>query len=196
MTIKKRIPFAVCLTATLLAGMVSAHAYAILSAGGFSPIPTQVVSYKGFSSSINSAISSACSAWNGAGAGTLVNRSGSTHSNTQFPLKNSANQITHINMGKNKMMMDTRLTQVKIVGSVAYNTEVDINVNTAYPWSTTGDPNAYDFQNCFTHELGHLLGLNDENSKSDSTMYSVTSVGETKKRTLAQDDKNGIGVIY
>ena len=128
MTIKKRIPFAVCLTATLLAGMVSAHAYAILSAGGFSPIPTQVVSYKGFSSSINSAISSACSAWNGAGAGTLVNRSGSTHSNTQFPLKNSANQITHINMGKNKMMMDTRLTQVKIVGSVAYNTEVDINV--------------------------------------------------------------------
>ena len=114
----------------------------------------------------------------------------------QFPLKNSANQITHINMGKNKMMMDTRLTQVKIVGSVAYNTEVDINVNTAYPWSTTGDPNAYDFQNCFTHELGHLLGLNDENSKSDSTMYSVTSVGETKKRTLAQDDKNGIGVIY
>ena len=196
MTIKKRIPFAVCLTATLLAGMVSAHAYAILSAGGFSPIPTQVVSYKGFSSSINSAISSACSAWNGAGAGTLVTRSSSTHSNTQFPLKNNVNQITHTNMGKNKMMMDTRLTQVKIVGSVAYNTEVDINVNTAYPWSTTGDPNAYDFQNCFTHELGHLLGLNDENSKSDSTMYSVTSVGETKKRTLAQDDKNGIGVIY
>ena len=80
--------------------------------------------------------------------------------------------------------------------SVAYNTEVDINVNTAYPWATTGDPYAYDFQNCFTHELGHLLGLNDENSKSDSTMYSITALGETKKRTLAQDDKNGIGVIY
>ena len=196
MKIRKKISFVVCLTAMLFAGMVSAHAYAILSAGGFSPVPTQVVSYKGFSSSINSAISSACSEWNGAGAGTLVTRSGSTHSNTQYPLKNGANQITHINMGKNNMMMDTRLTEVTIVGSVAYNKEVDINVNTAYPWSTTGDSNAYDFQNCFTHELGHLLGLNDENSKSDSTMYSVTSVGETKKRTLAQDDKNGIGVIY
>ena len=174
---KKRIPFAVCLTAALFAGMVTAHAYAILAAGGFTPVPTQVVPYKGFSSSINSAISSACSAWNGAGAGSLVTRSSSTHSNTQFPL-------------------NTRLTEVKIVGVIAYNTEVDINVNTAYPWSTTGDPNAYDFQNCFTHELGHLLGLNDENSKSDSTMYSVTSVGETKKRTLAQDDKNGINAIY
>ena len=196
MKIKKKISFAICLTATLVAGMVTAHAYTILSAGGFSPVPTQVVSYNGFSSSINSAISNACAAWNGAGAGTLVRRSGSTHSNTQFPLKNGANQITHSNMGKNKTMMDTRLTEVKIIGTVAYNTEVDINVNTAYPWSTTGDPYAYDFQNCFTHELGHLLGLNDENSKSDSTMYSVTALGETKKRTLAQDDKNGIGAIY
>ena len=59
---KKRIPFAVCLTAALFAGMVTAHAYAILAAGGFTPVPTQVVPYKGFSSSINSAISSACSA--------------------------------------------------------------------------------------------------------------------------------------
>ena len=100
---KKRIPFAVCLTAALFAGMVTAHAYAILAAGGFTPVPTQVVPYKGFSSSINSAISSACSAWNGAGAGSLVTRSSSTHSNTQFPLKNGANQITHTNMGKNEM---------------------------------------------------------------------------------------------
>ena len=89
MKFKKRISFAICLIATLCAGMVTAHAYAILTKGGFRPIPTQVVSYNGFSSSINSAISSACSAWNGAGAGTLVTRSSSTHSNTQFPLRNN-----------------------------------------------------------------------------------------------------------
>ena len=62
MKFKKRISFAICLIATLCAGMVTAHAYAILTKGGFRPIPTQVVSYNGFSSSINSAISSACSA--------------------------------------------------------------------------------------------------------------------------------------
>lgn len=176
--------------------MVTAHAYAIMTQGGFTPVPTKVVSYKGFSSSVNSAISSACSAWNGAGAGTLVTRSASTHSNTQYPLKNSANEITHGNLGKTTDMIDIAVTNRKVIGLINYHTEVDLIINTYYPWSTTGDPHAYDLQSCMTHELGHLLGLNDETSKTDSTMYSVTKVGETNKRTLAQDDKNGICVIY
>ena len=196
MKIRKRISFILCLAVALFAGMVTAHAYAIMAAGGFKPTPTQVVSYKGFSSAINSAITNACSAWNGAGVGTLITRSGSTHSNTKFPIKNSANQITHSNMGKSEPIMDTRYTEVKKISGIAYNVEVDININTAYPWSTSGDPNAYDFQNSFTHELGHLLGLSDEYSNSGSTMYSITNLGETQKRTLSQDDKNGIGVIY
>lgn len=196
MKIMKRLSLGACLTGVLFAGMITAHAYTILCAGGFSPVPTKVVSFNGFSSSLNSAISNACSAWNSAGAGTLVTRSNSTHDHVKFPLKNGANEITYHEPGKNGNMMVTRLTAVKLVGTIAYNTEVDIDVNGSYAWSTTGDPNAYDFQNCITHEIGHLLGLNDEYSKTDSTMYSVTKMGETQKRTLAQDDKNGIGVIY
>ena len=72
MKIRKRIFFTICLTATLFVGIATAHAYTILSAGGFSPVPARIVSYNGFSSSINSAISSACTAWTNAGGGTLL----------------------------------------------------------------------------------------------------------------------------
>lgn len=49
-----------------------------------------------------------------------------------------------------------------------------------------------------THELGHMLGLLDEynGTYSESTMYYDTDYGETKKRTLEQDDLNGFNVIF
>ncbi|MBS7223972.1 MAG: matrixin family metalloprotease [Clostridiaceae bacterium] len=193
--LKHAISGMVCVSITLC-GIYTAHAYAIMSAGGFSPYPTKIISSNGFASAVNSAISSSCSAWNSAGIGTLVTRSSQTHSNSSFPLKNSANQITATNKGVTGQIMLTNLTQVKVSGLTRYHTEVDININTSYPWATNGDSRAYDVQNCFTHELGHLLGLDDEVSKSSSTMYMQTSIGETAKRTLAADDINGLKAIY
>lgn len=186
---------ALCVSITLC-GIWTAHAYTIMTAGGFSPYPTKVVSYQGFSSAINSAISNSCSAWNGAGVGTLVTRSSQTHSNSTFPLKNSANQVTALAKGVNTQIMLTNLTQVKVSGLTRYNTEVDININTSYPWATNGDAKAYDVQNCFTHELGHFLGLGDELSKTSGTMYVQANLGETNKRTLEADDINGLKTIY
>lgn len=92
--------------------------------------------------------------------------------------------------------MRTNLTSVSVSGLTRYNKEVDININTAYPWATSGDVNAFDVRNCFTHELGHLLGLGEEWSDTESTMYGKTAYGETKKRTLSSDDKNGLNTIY
>lgn len=110
-----------------------------MSAGGFAPLPATVVPYSGYASSVQSAISNSCSAWNGAGAGTLVKKASYTHSNSPFPLKNSANQITSTNLGTGTGMMQTRLVQVSVVGLKRYNKEEDININTAYPWSMSGD---------------------------------------------------------
>ena len=179
-----------------MAGMITAHAYAILSLGGFSPYPTEVVSAKGFSSDVNSAISRSCQAWNNAGAGTLVTRASYTHSNNSFPRENDENQVTAISEGTKTGFMTTEFTQYKVIGLKCYNTEVDININTSFPWATDGDERAYDVQNCFTHEPGHLLGLDDEVTKTSSTMYGSAELGETKKRSLAADDKNGIMEIY
>ncbi len=193
---KKIINMTGCLL-LILAGIVTAHAYAILSAGGFTPYPTQVVCHQGFASSVKSAVSNACSAWNNAGVGTLVTRSSSTHSNqSDFPLKNNANQITTISYGQTLDVMCSKLTQVKVIGFKRYNTEVDININTSYPWATNGDSKAYDVQNGITHELGHLLGLDEERNKTGSTMYFQLRLGETLKRTLDSDDIEGLKLIY
>lgn len=85
-----------------------------------------------------------------------------------------------------------------------YNTDTgetfdsDLKFNTEYAWSTDGSPRYYDVQNVATHEFGHSAGLEDLYADSDSekTMYGYSSKGETKQRTLDQDDINGVSYLY
>lgn len=60
-----------------------------------------------------------------------------------------------------------------------------------------------DIQNMLTHELGHVLGLDHPcststlmNPCSETTMYPKAPLGETKKRTLDQDDMDGLCGLY
>jgi len=52
-----------------------------------------------------------------------------------------------------------------------------------------------DLRNTFVHELGHLLGL-DHSIEKSATMYFTAPQGETKKRTLSQDDIDGYCALY
>jgi hypothetical protein len=74
--------------------------------------------------------------------------------------------------------------------------ETDIRFNERFKWNCTGEPKAWemDVENVAAHELGHCLGLDDLYSPSDSskTMYGYTRFGETNKRTLDQDDIDGV----
>ncbi len=74
----------------------------------------------------------------------------------------------------------------------------DIIFNTNFSWATNGTGGAYDVQNVATHELGHSLSLADLYGTSDTekTMYGYVSQGETKRRSLHQDDINGITYLY
>ena len=69
-----------------------------------------------------------------------------------------------------------------------------------YTWSTNDNPNGsqMDVQNICTHEFGHFLQLLDLYNDSDwqKTMYGYAGTGETYKRSLTDDDKNGIIHIY
>ncbi len=87
--------------------------------------------------------------------------------------------------------------------------DVDIEANAAtYQFSAeVGDPlpNTLDVQNTFTHEAGHFIGLAHSCEQNgpcspdllDTTMYwSENALDETTKRTLKQDDINGLCTIY
>jgi hypothetical protein len=73
----------------------------------------------------------------------------------------------------------------------------DIKFNSAFTWATNSTPAAYDVQTLALHELGHALSLKDlyDSGDTQKVMYGQCSVGEIK-RSLTQDDKNGITYLY
>ena len=102
--------------------------------------------------------------------------------------------------------------------------DADIELNGAFRFSTTGDPDATDVENTVVHELGHLLGLDhtcDDGARNptpkdnrgelipqcwpvrllppritEATMYNFSDPGETKKRTPELGDVHGVCDIY
>jgi len=88
--------------------------------------------------------------------------------------------------------------------------ENDIIFNKRYNWewaNQSANPagqnncayeNYYDAQNILTHELGHLVGLDDnyDDSYANNTLYGYGSTTEVKKNTLEAGDFNAVNSIY
>ena len=59
-----------------------------------------------------------------------------------------------------------------------------------------GSANFDDVQNTVTHELGHVLGLMHNDVAQDLVMYPSAPPGELIKRTLKNDDRDGLLSLY
>ena len=75
-----------------------------------------------------------------------------------------------------------------------YDADMDIN-DWNFNFGVDGSPSKYDVQNTVTHELGHVLGM-DHSKDPTATMYYSANKGDINKRTLAQDDKDGLCYLY
>ena len=87
--------------------------------------------------------------------------------------------------------------------------EADISINprprsedgTQLQFSTDGTPGTYDLEATFTHEIGHLLGL-DHSAVLSSTMQPRQAFNGTfglpalTERTLTEDDRQKIRILY
>ncbi len=94
------------------------------------------------------------------------------------------------------------------VNHLSFNTSTQrltssrVEFNTYYTWSTAAScpPGAMDVQDIATHEFGHSLCLvdlyNPSSANGTKTMYGWSSLGETQKRTIEQDDRDGVAYQY
>ena len=100
------------------------------------------------------------------------------------------------------------------VTTTAYDTrtgrvvDADIELNTATfrfehvvdgETNCAGRDNLMDLRNTLTHEVGHVLGLEHPPNTAryaETTMFASAPACETRKRTLAQDDIDGLCFIY
>lgn len=78
-----------------------------------------------------------------------------------------------------------------IAADVAFNIE-------HHEWDTDGGnalSGSNDFYNALSHEMGHVTGL-AHSDHGEATMAPSTEPGETRKRTLHQDDIDGLLDLY
>ncbi len=100
----------------------------------------------------------------------------------------------------NHSLSAVALTTVKYDQQTGEILDADIEFNEAhylfgsqeqYPIDT----DLIDLPSTMTHEIGHTIGL-DHSSVHESTMFAVTDPGDTNKRTLSNDDIEGLCHIY
>jgi len=120
---------------------------------------------------------------------------GGTTTNTSYGTDDGVNIVCFGPMGLTGTLAENTFWFYTNSGQII---DSDIKFNTNYTWATNGSSGAYDVQNVGTHESGHSLSLADLYNSADSekTMYGYASAGEIKKRTLDQDDIDGITYLY
>lgn len=79
--------------------------------------------------------------------------------------------------------------------------DADIVVNgqarfSLLPEPMTGTSNDYDLAAVLAHETGHVLGLGESQADPNATMWPYARPGEVAKRSLHEDDEDGVITSY
>ena len=117
-------------------------------------------------------------------------------SNLNYSSYDGINSIMFGNMDNQNIIAETTYWFSKRTKQIY---EADIMFNEYFNWGdATTDSSLMDLQNIATHELGHVVGLNDlyTSTCGDVTMFGYSRNGETKKRTLENPDIQGLQKIY
>lgn len=193
----------VCAVLSCVSLTVSTYAYAIWMNGGNKGTYIHFYAWSGFSKDTLTQFDKAFDEWNykaySAKPKSLwIDRSGNLTDQTVAFVNNDKNEITKGNRGASRYLMATNATSILYESDKYKLVEVDIDVNGSIPWANSVLKNYYFVQNAFTHEVGHVYGLDDVDADkySESTMYYTASKNEDKKCTIEADDIAGIKAIY
>jgi hypothetical protein len=143
---------------------------------------------------VNTPLTAAEAAWNGAGHGTQLNLA--NDGTETGPAQNGTSTIGFAKLAPKNVLAATWTW----VDSTNHITEADLFFNTLNPWtylpncpiSATGK---FDVGNIATHEMGHVLGLSHvSDAAAQATMYPSAPPDEVRKTTLTDGDKTALGI--
>ena len=187
----------VLLVSFVLGSSITVCAYTIGVEGGIKNPPVALVSYSGFTPATITAIYYSCQTWNNQACSAIVNSAGWTHNNNVYnkTSRDNENRVTKGERDIGTYLMQTHRFKEKTLLGPWRIVEADIDINVSYPFDNNGESGSYDIQNCMTHEVGHMIGL-DHSAVPEATMYESGPTGETSKRSLSQDDIHGVFYLY
>jgi len=193
----------------LLAVLVvsSASAYVLLSPRRtWSSDPNIIVDNRGNSTIADgdggaTRTANAITAWNGAGAGTVLTASKGSVAGWRLgdgiPMLNFTDP-QHACNGSCLAATFTGYYRQRTDGSYEIY-DADIVTNTKYKWTSVGETDGcsseFYIEGVMTHEVGHVLGLGHSNV-AGSTMYPSVSACNNGPATIENDDKAGINDLY
>ncbi|MDR2944299.1 MAG: M57 family metalloprotease [Methanosarcinales archaeon] len=148
-------------------------------------IPVEVA-YTTLPSDWRTSTQNAMNTWSNAGA--------------NFGFKTYAGSYYYVNVIRsqvsdpNTLAYESGTTGILYSGGKLQKTGSIIRINTNISWSTNNSSRTHDVESVILHELGHSLCLGHVNSTTP-VMYGELGQNQLK-RTLTQDDKNGVKQIY
>lgn len=149
--------------------------------------------YYGFGTTTRQHFNHAMYSWNASSGQNLLQmiNSYSTHSSTNYPSNDGYNYIYRVNTGTDDYLAETQRYTTS-GGSITVS--ADVNLNMYYSWANSAQVGKYDVWSVILHEMGHVCGLAHSNYSSAVMYKSVAS--NTEKRSLSNDDLNGIASLY
>ncbi|MCX9011101.1 MAG: matrixin family metalloprotease [Candidatus Methanoperedens sp.] len=136
-----------------------------------------------FPDSYKQSVQNAANTWNNAGSSFRFN----------YQWYEVTSYVDWVDLGGNGPLGHTNIYKYPFTSSIS-RAVTEMNSNSAKYWTTTQSPDypPYDFETAALHEFGHWLSL-AHTSDTSTVMYDPYN---GPKRSLTQDDKNGIKYIY
>lgn len=152
--------------------------------------PIVMYAHTSVNSNFVNAFVNAITVWNNAGKGTLFVYGGKK----SVPYSGIADGYNGFTTGARGKTTAIAITNTLYYESTKEVIESNIDVNITHPFAFSFPQSGYDAQSVLTHELGHVLGLG-ESKDVQATMFGTMFKDETKKRSLEQDDINGLNAL-
>jgi hypothetical protein len=206
----KKTSILLVLAALSLLAVSSVSAFVLLSPPRtWDSAPTYVVDNRGLASITDSDGGVAATvnairsnqAWNGAGAGTVINAQAGSVANWQLgdgvPMLNFSDP-EHVCNGNCLAATFTGFFQERNDGSVRIF-DADIVTNTRFEWTSTSESDGcsgeFFIEGVHVHEAGHGLGLG-HTDVSGATMFPSVSSCNNGPASIEADDEAGINALY